>query len=124
MTGSNIKAVPEDQKVLADLFPMEETTFKPPKPEEPAEAIEKRLRTVQQEACNFEDEDDGIADISTRYVSYRSVDDLPAVGRSFYDLAAKQAGLSTTSLLKAVNMFELQVRAWRRKQRRGKVPNS
>lgn len=100
------------------MFPLVETRPKPPEPEETDDIINQRLRAVQKDAVTFEMDESHEPDFSPRYFSYRNVEDLPEAGRAFYDLASRLAGLSTQSLLKAVNMFELLIRAWHRKQRK------
>lgn len=71
---------------------------------------------VQQEAVAFDAPTVEQQNAPERYYSYKRLEDLPSHGRLFYDLAARLAGLSSLSLLKAVNMLELQVRAWKRRQ--------
>lgn len=81
--------------------------------------MDDRLRRIQNEATSFDilGADEG-ADSRSRYFSYRSLEDLPPAGRAFYEAVAKSAGLSSSSLLKAVNMLELEVRSWQRRQRK------
>ncbi|ROT38691.1 hypothetical protein SODALDRAFT_333311 [Sodiomyces alkalinus F11] len=112
----------DEEFFLAKLFPLVETRPKPPEPEETEGTIDQRLRAVQQNAVSFDMEESDEADFSSRYFSYRNLEDLPEAGRAFYDLASQLVGLSSQSLLKAVNMLELVVRAWRRRHRKQDIP--
>ncbi|KAG7142434.1 RNA polymerase I-specific transcription initiation factor rrn7 like protein [Verticillium longisporum] len=109
----------DENAFLAEFFPVEEARPKAAEPEEADDALNKRLQKVQIEAASFDEEKESQpTGTNLRYFSYRTLGDLPPHGRAFYDRAAQLAGLSTESLLKAVNMLELQIRAWRRRQKK------
>lgn len=110
-------AFTEGNKFLTDLFPLEPAQAPTPRSEETDETLNHRAVDVQSEVVAFDkfSAEERMAD-GNRYYSYVTLEDLPPHGRAFYDLAAKLAGLSSLSLLKAVNMLELQVRRWKRRQ--------
>ncbi|KAH7375602.1 hypothetical protein B0T11DRAFT_270606 [Plectosphaerella cucumerina] len=105
-----------DTAFLAKFFPTEKARPFPPQEEDTDQAVNTRAVDVQEQAVAFGKSSVEQQLALERYYSYKRLEDLPPHGRMFYDLAARLAGLSSLSLLKAVNMLELQVRAWKRRQ--------
>jgi RNA polymerase I-specific transcription initiation factor RRN7 len=105
-----------DTAFLSKFFPTEKARPFPPQEEDTDQAVNTRAVDVQEQAVAFGKSSVEQQHALERYYSYKRLEDLPPHGRMFYDLAARLAGLSSLSLLKAVNMLELQVRAWKRRQ--------
>ncbi|GLB03861.1 hypothetical protein AtubIFM57258_009108 [Aspergillus tubingensis] len=52
------------------------------------------------------------------YTRYRTESDLPDTARSFYETAAKVAGVSLSTLIRAVSQAENKINRWLEEQRR------
>lgn len=109
--------------MLARYFPVDEQLPKQVMSEVIEDETAERLRTIQVQAASFVDsaeqeEQEKRHTRRGRYYSYRSEEDLPAAGKSFFKLAARLAGLSVPMLVRAVNMLEGHIMTWQKEQRR------
>ncbi|KAK0379224.1 RRN complex forming protein [Colletotrichum limetticola] len=112
-----------EESLLARYFPVDEQAPKHTESETTGDEMAGRLRAVQTQAASFVDSDahDRLEEESlrtSRYHSYKSEEDLPPIGRDFFQLAARLAGLSVPMLVRAVNMLEGHIVTWQKEQRR------
>ncbi|KAF4773467.1 forms a complex with the other RRN protein RRN6 and RRN11 [Colletotrichum scovillei] len=92
-----------EETLLARYFPVDEQVPKQTVSETTGDEMAGRLRAVQTQAALFVDSDahDRLGEESlrtSRYHSYKSEEDLPPIGRDFFQLAARLAGLSVPML--------------------------
>ncbi|KXH53792.1 forms a complex with the other RRN protein RRN6 and RRN11 [Colletotrichum salicis] len=100
-----------EETLLARYFPMDEQVPRQTVSETTGDEVTERLRAVQTQAASFADLDErnrqGDESLrKNRYHSYKSEEDLPPIGRDFFQMAAQLAGLSVPMLVRAVNMLE------------------
>ncbi|KAB8232215.1 TFIIB-type zinc finger domain-containing protein [Aspergillus alliaceus] len=110
---------------LSDLFPTGPASVDPqtaaPLEENNEEAISSMLKRVTQQLqprkVILEDNTDTPRPGSS-YVRYKMESDLPETARSFYETAAKVAGISLSTLVRAVSQAEYKITRWLEDQRR------
>ncbi|OHE98770.1 forms a complex with the other RRN protein RRN6 and RRN11 [Colletotrichum orchidophilum] len=112
-----------EETLLARYFPVDEQVYRQTVSETTGDEMIVRLRAIQKQAASFADPDeqDSQGEESlriSRYHSYKSEEDLPPIGRDFFQLAARLAGLSVPMLMRAVNMLEGHIVTWQKEQRR------
>ncbi|KAE8147865.1 hypothetical protein BDV25DRAFT_159440 [Aspergillus avenaceus] len=115
---------------LSDLFPIGPTAgvshSQPtdPTPEDDEESMESMLRTVIQQTKARKVKPNADSDIprpGSSYVRYRVESDLPETARPFYELVAKETGVSLSTLVQAAFQAESRIRRWMEDQRRMEV---
>lgn len=113
----------DEETLLARYFPVDEQVPKQTVSETTGDEMAGRLRDIQTQAASFIDSDahdrHGKESLRiSRYHSYKSEEDLPPIGKDFFHLAARLAGLSVPMLVRAVNMLEGHIVTWQKEQRR------
>ncbi|KAL2874161.1 hypothetical protein SGCOL_010646 [Colletotrichum sp. CLE4] len=120
---SRLTEAQTEETLLARYFPVDEQVPRQTVSETTGNEVTERLRAVQTQAASFADLDEhgrqGDESLrKSRYHSYKSEEDLPPIGRDFFQLAAQLAGLSVPMLVRAVNMLEGHIVTWQKEQRR------
>ncbi|KAE8374047.1 hypothetical protein BDV26DRAFT_270799 [Aspergillus bertholletiae] len=111
---------------LADLFPIgpsrtDSQEVAGPPDENDEEAISSMLQTVTKQLKPRKvvpEDDPDIPRPGASYVRYKMESDLPEDARPFYETAAKVAGISLSTLVRAVSQAELKMMHWLEDQRR------
>jgi RNA polymerase I-specific transcription initiation factor RRN7 len=85
------------------------------------EAMHAMLQTVTSQLKPRKAISDPKADVArpgSSYPRYRTESDLPEMARSFYETAAKVAGVSLSTLIRAVSQTEIKISRWLDDKRR------
>lgn len=104
---------------LADFFPIGPTASEgqavSDSTEGDDEAMHAMLQTVTSQLKPRKAISDPKADVArpgSSYPRYRTESDLPEMARSFYETAAKVAGVSLSTLVRAVSQTETKISRW------------
>jgi RNA polymerase I-specific transcription initiation factor RRN7 len=116
------------KKALYDMFPIESTEQHPPSQAPDQSPHERSLETVRAVQGSMKtravvsDDEDGQSALrpGQAYPRWKTAKELPDRAATFYDEAARLAGLSMEMLVTAVDVIEARLEGWRRKQREGK----
>jgi RNA polymerase I-specific transcription initiation factor RRN7 len=116
------------KKALYDMFSIESTEQHPPSQAPDQSPHERSLETVRAVQGSMKtravvsDDEDGQSALrpGQAYPRWKTAKELPDRAATFYDEAARLAGLSMEMLVTAVDVIEARLEGWRRKQREGK----
>lgn len=112
-------------KAILEQFPLQELPPLPPKDQKhEEEEVTRRLKEVQKNLVVVEpvesssNEKGKIVRPGELYSRYRTVDELPENAKAFFEIAAKNVGISVSDLVRGVFQMEVKLDTWRIEQKR------